>query len=64
MPENLPRRPALRRALPDDAWLATDLPLFCPEAVPPLCAALPEWRVTRAANGWLLLEKELAAPER
>lgn len=63
MPQGLPRRPALRRALTDDAWFATDLPLFCPEAVSALRAALPDWHIAHAANGWLLLEKELAAPE-
>ena len=52
------RRPALRRALPPEWLLATDLPQLAEEGtVAAMCSALEQrgWR-THLSGGWLLLD--------
>ena len=63
LPETLPRPPALRRASSGDALLATDLPLFAPEAAARLPEALPRWRFAASPNGWLLADPPYDAPD-
>ena len=60
------RRPALRRSDDPEALLATDLPLAASaETAEGFVRRLRElgWRVWMAANGWLLLDAPVPAPE-
>lgn len=60
------RRPALRRSEAPGALLATDLPFAAPaQAVEDFIARAGSagWRISRADNGWLLLDKPVPAPD-
>ena len=60
------RKPALRRSDAPCALLATDLPFAADAAAVEEFIARAEaaqWRVTRAENGWLLLDKDVPTPK-
>lgn len=60
------RKPALRRADAQGALLATDLPHAADDTATAdfiARAELSAWQVSRAENGWLLLDKPVPAPQ-